>query len=331
MRWAIIGSSGFDSLEFHLEDALLHLGHEVKMFDLFAAFGKGKEAHYWLRRFSDRYDRKKAESLANQILEYKPDIVMGVYRYIHPLTIEIIKKKSPSTIAIHYNPDQLVTLEQQQIIASPYDFYFTKDPFMQRFMKDMAGLNAYYLPECFNPRVHIPPDGDRNEIEAREDVDILFFGSMYPYRARIIEQIMKTGYKVQLYGARARFTPVSLNTVFKNREIKGKEKGRIMVGSKIVLNCFHYAEVEGVNCKYFEINGIGGFQLCDFKPILKEYSPVDATRYAYRTIKEAIDLIEYYLPRKEERHELARIQRNHFLVQHTFDHRMKSIIEILNH
>ena len=64
MRWALIGASGFDSLEFHLEDSLIQLGHEVKTFDLSLGPGKGSVTHYWLRRFSDLYDRKKATGLA---------------------------------------------------------------------------------------------------------------------------------------------------------------------------------------------------------------------------------------------------------------------------
>jgi len=329
MRWAIIGASEFDSLEYHLGDSLRHLGHEFASFDLTLAGGKGKTAHYWLRRFSDSYDRKKATEVAHRILDYKPDVVMGVYRYIHPLTIEIIKKKSPSTIAIHFNPDQMVTLEQQQIIASPYDYYFTKDPFMQRFMKDMAGLNAHYLPESFNQRVHIAPQADRSIMEKEVGIEVLVFGSMYPYRLRIVDQLIKAGVKVSLLGSQSRFFNSAFSNIFNHVEIRGEGKSKILFGSKIVLNCFHYAEVEGVNCKYFEINGIGGFQLCDYRPILKEYSPVAPGRYSYSTIDQAIELIRYYLPKPEERFEIAEIQRKHFLDNHTYDHRIKSIIEII--
>ena len=54
-----------------------------------------------------------------------------------------------------------------------------------------------------------------------------------------------------------------------------KSKSNLLFGSKIVFNNLHYAEIESVNCKFFEILGIGGFQICDYRPIINEYSKVD--------------------------------------------------------
>lgn len=331
MRWAIIGATNNDSLEFHLKDSLTFLGHEAKMFDLtFTDSGFGHVAHYWLRRFSDKYDILKAKRLAHQILEYNPDIVLGTYRFIHPLTIAIIKAENPSIIAIHLNPDALVNLEQQQIIASNYDFLFTKDPYMQYFLKEKANLNAYYLPEAFNPRFHKPPVGNRIDLERKEDIDILIFGNMYPYRVRIIQQVIKMGYKVKLYGIKGHYFPLDLNAYFMDWPIIDSEKSQKIWGSKIVLNCFHYAEIEGVNCKYFEINGIGGFQICDYKDILQEYSPVNSKNYTFNSMNEGIELIDYYLANPEKRYEIAETQRKHFLLNHTYENRIESILKVIH-
>ncbi len=330
MRWGIIGAAmGVDTLEFHLQDSLQYLGHEVKLFDIALAGSKGVNLHYWLRRVSEKYDQWKAQRLAEQIISYKPDIVIGVYRYIHPLTIQLIKKRSPSTVVIHINPDQLVTLEQQQILASPYDYLFTKDPFMMRFMRDMAGLNAHYLPEAFNPRYHVPPTGNRNELEKGENIDVLVFGTLYPYRTRIIDQIVRAGFKVSLYGTRARYMNPNLDSLFGNRTILGRDKAIKIVGSKIVLNTFHYAEIESVNCKYFEIFGMGGFQLCDYKSTLKEYSEIDPDLYSYRSTKEAVELIQHYLPLQQERFNQAEQQKQYFLTNHTYEKRISEILSAI--
>jgi spore maturation protein CgeB len=99
--------------------------------------------------------------------------------------------------------------------------------------------------------------------------------------------------------------------------------------SKIVLNNFHYAEIEGVNCKYFEINGIGGFQLCDFKESLTEYSPVDPCKYSFSSAREAMDLITHYLNNTNERLEIAEQQRKYFLLHHTYEHRINELIRVI--
>jgi spore maturation protein CgeB len=329
MRFAILGSTDFDSIEFHLQDSLRFLGHEVKTFDLSFAFGKGKAIYYWLKRFSEKYDIRKGKQLAHDVLEYKPDVVIGVYRIIHPVTINLIKEKAPSIPLIHINPDALVTLEQQQIMASGYDHYFTKDPYMVWFMKDMAGLNAHYLPEAFNPRFHTPLVDDRVKLESEVDMDVLVFGNMYPYRTRIIEQVRNAGINVSVYGMRNLYFPEKLNDIFRDHKIVGREKAQKIVGARINLNCFHYSEIESVNVKYFEINGIGGFQLCDYKPVLKEYSPIDPARYSFTSTRQAIDLLRYYLAKPLERHEIAEMQRKHFLEHHTYENRMSYILDII--
>jgi len=328
MRWAIIGAKGPDTLEYHLEDSLKHLGHEVKLFDiLFPVYGFA--AHYWMRRVSKKYDLAKAKKLAADILAFKPDVVLGTYRVIHPVTIDIIKQANPSIVTMHMNPDTLVNLEQQQIIASSYDYLFTKDPYIQRFLKEKAKLNAYYLPEAFNPRYHYTDPIERSRAEEETNIDVLVFGNLYPYRVRLVEQLLKYKFKIQLYGVEGPFFPQRLRSVFLNRVILGKEKAATIWGSKIVFNNFHYAEIEGVNCKYFEINGMGGFQICDFKPTLKEYSPIEPNRYSFNQIEEAIDMMDRYLHNREERFEMARQQRDHFLAHHTYEHRMNSIIQLM--
>jgi spore maturation protein CgeB len=329
MRWAIIGELGNDSFEFHWKDALLHLGHDVRVFDLTFGFYHPRKAHYWLRQMSASYDKAKAKNLANAILKFEPDIVLAVYRNIHPDTIEIIKRSNSIIKVIHVNQDNLCTLQQQQVLASAYDAFFVKDPFMVRTFRDKAGLNVHYLPESFNPRFHAPPNCNRKELEKETDIDVLIYGTFYPYRNRFVEKILRRGRKIKLFGVAGPFISKEISALFANKVIMSHEKSHYIFGSKIVLNNFFYGEIEGVNCKYFEINGSGGFQLCDYKDALKEYSPLEPSRYTFNSIAEANELIEYYLPRQEERHAIADAQRLYFLDHHTYEHRISAILKVI--
>jgi spore maturation protein CgeB len=330
MKIALIGNKDFDSLEYHLEDSFKYLGHEVFHIDIKDVVRIPYRYNYWATKLFPIYDKNIFIKIADKIIEQKPDLVIGTYRFIHPDCIRKIKKKLPSTPVIHINPDALTTFEYQQIFVSPYDVFFTKDPYIVKFMHDKMKLNAYYLPEALNLRVHKPIEKDRMLLENEVGIDVVAFGTMYPYRANMISQLIRAGINVTLFGVPdKRFPQKEITQNFRNEYITGKRKAEILMGSKIVFNNFHYAEIESVNVKYFEINGIGGFQLCDYKPTLEEYTKVPSCKYAYKTIDEAIDLIRYYLPKQKERFQIAQEQMEYFREHHTYEKRIDEIFNIL--
>lgn len=326
MKIALLGSKNFDSIEFHIQDTLLSMNHEVFHIDIQDVISIPYRYNYWATKLFPKYDVTIFKKIAHRIIEQQPELVICTYRFIHPICIEIIKSALKNTQVIHINPDAITTFEHQQIFASKYDAYFTKDPFMVDFMKNKMGLNTFYLPEAFNTRVHKPPTADRLELEQKINIDVVAFGTMYPYRANMISQLIKSDINVSLFGVPdKRFPKKEIVENFKNEYITGQRKSEVLYGSKIVFNNFHYAEIESANVKYFEIAGIGGFQLCDYKPTLQEYSFIDVEKYTYKNINEAIDLINYYLNKPTLRFELAEAQRKHFLEHHTYEHRVNEI------
>lgn len=328
MNIVIIGSKGFDTLEYHLADSFQFLGHQVIVIDLNQAVSINYSINYHVIKYLKHYDEFIFKKIAKKVIETKPDLVIGTYRFINPICIISIKKALPNIPIIHINPDALTTFELQQIFASPYDFYFTKDPYIVDFMSKKMNLNAIYLAEAFNPRVHQKPDLNRKKLEENIDIDVLAFGYLYPYRANMIKEIINSGSNIVLFGKRdRRFFKPELDKYFHNEWITGNKKAELLFGSKIVFNNFHYAEIESVNCKFFEIAGIGAFQICDYKPTVDEYSKVDPSKFTFKSIGEAIDLIKFYLDKPILRYEIANVQYEHFLQYHTYEHRVKQILE----
>lgn len=328
MDVAIIGSKGYDTLEYHLANAFRFLGHNVTIFDLTAVMPIKYAFNYHAIKYFKKYDEFIFQNIAKKIIVIKPDLVIGTYRFINPLCIKSIKKELPHTIIIHVNPDALTTFELQQIFASQYDFFFTKDPYIVNFMKQKMNLNAIYLPEAFNPLVHQIPKINRIELEGKTNIDVLIFGYLYPYRVNMIKKLIGSGINVTLFGKKdKRFFDPELDKYFHNEWITGERKAELLYGSKIVFNNFHYAEIESVNCKFFEIAGIGAFQICDYRPTVDEYSKIDSSKFTFKSIDEAIDLIKFYLDKPMLRHEMANIQYEHFVQNHTYEHRVKQILE----
>jgi spore maturation protein CgeB len=329
MKIVIIGSSAFDSLESHLCDSFKVLGHTATLIDLNAVTVFSPTVRYWLSRFVMTYDAGLSKQLAKETARQNPDLVVVVYRHLHPAIVTELKAKLPGRLVIQINPDTIATLERQQIIASEFDYYFSKEPYLVEVLRDKAQLNAHYLPEGFNPRVNVRPIISKAQAEAETDIDVLIYGNLYPYRARMAQALLKANIRVAIYGRPAAYTPPIVRQAFRNRYLAGEEKNQLLYGAKIVFNNFFFAEITSANQKYFEINGTGGFQLCDYKPLLNGYSGVPCEQVTYESTDEAIDKIRYYLSNPEARHAIADQQYRHFQQHHTFDQRMAYVLKTI--
>ena len=330
MKITLFGSKDFDSLEYHLNDSFTFLDHTVEHIDIKDVLSIPYRYNYWARKLSTKYDEFLFNKVAEKIIKSEPELVVCTYRFTHPLCIKKVKEALPNVKIVHINPDALTTFEQQQIFASPYDAYFTKDPFIVDFMKNKMELNTFYLPEAFNPRVHKMPIIERIVKEKEINIDVVAFGTMYPYRENIISKLLNAGIDISLFGTPdRRFSKPEIQKKFKDEFITGDRKANIIYGSKIVFNNFHYAEVESANVKFFEIAGIGGFQICDYKPVLKEYSIIPVEEFTYKSIGEAIELIKFYLEKPELRHELSLKEQKHFALNHTYENRISQLLDVL--
>jgi spore maturation protein CgeB len=330
MKVIIVGSKDYDSLEFHLFNTFNHLGYNVGQIDINDVIPVPFKYNYHAIKYFSFYDEFIFNSIARKVINENPDLVICTYRFINPKCVKSIKYALPNSKVIHINPDAITTFQNQQIFASPYDAYFSKDPFIVSFMKNKMGLNTFYLPEAFNPRVHKMPSSNKNEFEEIFDLDVVAFGTIYPYRANMVRQLINSGIKIKLYGTPdKRFGSPDVNKNFNNEYITGDRKSELIYGCKVVFNNFHYAEVNSANVKFFEIGGIGGFQICDYKPCLEEYSIIPTEKFTYNSVGEAIDLIKFYLDKPVLRHEIALEQYKHFLSYHTYEHRINQMFDFL--
>ena len=62
-----------------------------------------------------------------------------------------------------------------------------------------------------------------------------------------------------MFGHKTKYFPTYLSS-FLPQQLSDEEKAKKLSGSKIVFNNFHYAEIESVNNKFFEINVLEHFK-----------------------------------------------------------------------
>ncbi len=333
MKIAIIGSRAADSLESNLQEAFGYAGIDAKVFDIYdlSRFSVGPIKKYVqtldkiFRTYSDGYDQSLFGKLFERVKTFSPELVICVYRFIHPSFVELCKSQGAKVI--HVNPDALTTFEYQQVFASNYDAWFTKDPYIVSFMKDNMKLNVFLYNEAFNIRGHHKPTISKSEAEKLINIDVMTYGTVYPYRCRMLKTVADSGLDIKIYGTIPhRFYNHDLDKYFQNKYIIGEEKSKLLYGAKIVFNQMHYAEIGSVNNRFFEVNGSGAFQLSDYRPILHDLLPINPELVSFKSVDEGIEKIKYYLMHDEERYEIANEVYNHFINHYTYDHLVNHII-----
>ncbi len=333
MRIAIIGSELKDSLEFNLKMGAENLGHTVKIFDfiLLSRLVKNSKVKMLLNnaiKASDKFHGGLFTKLADLVIDFNPDLVIATWRNIHPACVEKIKESLKNVKIVHLNPDAVTTFGRQEIFMSSYDAYFTKCHYIERFMRNKLDLNVYYLPESFNSSFHIKPDVSKAEAEKNTDIDVMVIGSLYRYRYKFIENLVKKGISVKIYGNKVSYIKNTfLDKYFMNEYVTGKRKAELFYGSKIVLNNFHYAEIESVNCKFFEIAGSGGVQLCDDNQVVSEFFEKDEEVFTFKTNDEAVEKIKYLLDNPEVRYNASLKVYEKSIKEHTYEKRIEQVIK----
>jgi len=332
LKVVILGDSDYDTNGFHLSESLNFLGHKTTSITYREGlpwYLKSKltqKANYYLIKGSFFLERQHAELLAKLIEKAEPDLVITIYRSIHPSLIPNLRKSLPQTKFVHINSDHIANLERQQLFVSDYDIYFVKDPFMLDLFKNQLGLNAFLLSEYCNPRIVKLPKISKEEQEKSVGIEASIFGNIHPHRSIFIENIINNNINLKVFGVKGPYMPRDVENCFTNEYLAGDRKAEVLFGSKIVFNNFFYGEVDGVNQKFFEIFGAGGCQICTYKDIIKTYSPVDPDLFTFKNNKEAVEKANFYLKNDDKRFELSKIMSNFFIENHTIDKRMEEVL-----
>ena len=93
-------------------------------------------------------------------------------------------------------------------------------------MRDNMKLNVRLYNEAFNTRIHKRPKRDKLTCEQEENIDVLAFGNMYPYRTRMLASYeKKREYTCLCLGNKGPYFSSDLDDCFQGKYIVGKENG----------------------------------------------------------------------------------------------------------
>jgi spore maturation protein CgeB len=331
-RVLVIGSYTYlDSFEWHIVDSLRHLGCVVKLFHNRAGVsgvaGLAFKVSHKIDQLVFREPELRAESrLLRTIDEFSPSVVLMLLgNRLSPKTIVKMRKRSKAPI-VCWCQDQMTTLGRQYLLGGRYDVVFVKDRYMQDLFSRMIRSTAfYYLPEACNPRLHRPIDLSANDREIY-GCDVMIAGTLYYYRQEILQQLSDRN--VKIWGDRPGWLMDRLPGRFMDRHVHGDDKVRAALAAKICLNTLHYAEVDGLNCRAFEIAACGGFQMVSEVPVLKEHFEPEVEVATYRNVEELREKVAHYLRNPAAAAAIAERGRQRAHRDHTYEHRLTDILRI---
>lgn len=331
-RVLVIGAAAHpDSFEWHVIDSLRNMGCRPRLFHArHAVAGVAGAVSKAVRKIQATVLREPERLIETKLLrgvrEFSPDLILVLLgNQLSPKTIDSIRKLTRVPL-VCWCQDQMTTLGRQYLLGGGYDAVFVKDRYMLDLFSRMIRSTAFhYLPEACNPRMHRPIEmtaADRD----RYGCEVMLAGTLYYYRQSILQQL--DGFNVKVWGSKPDWLVDRLPGRFMGRLVYGDEKVRATLAAKVCLNTLHYAEVDGLNCRAFEIAGCGGFQLISHVPVLDQHFVPDTEVVSYRSTDELIEKVRHFLHHPEAARAIASRGQARAHRDHTYEKRLCELLRI---
>lgn len=207
-----------------------------------------------------------------------------------------------------------------------YDLILTSFPhFVPRLLA--LGVDSEYFRIGFDARV-LEKLG-----EVPKDVDVSFVGGISRHHGKAVPvlEYLAQNTPMQFFGYGA-------GSLDRDSSIRGRHHGevwgldmyRALARSRITLNRhINVAENNANNMRLYEATGVGSLLITDKKDNLNDLFEIGKEVIAYSTQEEAAELIRYYLAHPDEAEAIAKAGQARTLRDHTYKHRMKELMPIL--
>lgn len=338
MNILVIGRKYVESFAMHISETLTEMNHNVILFEpgVKRIQSAGKIYHQFLKLKTHVHDlyrqtpiglRYEERRLNNFIDDFQIDLIISCHDFIAPKHLENIKKKYGCKTALWF-PDAVSNFGKAMFLDAPYDFLFFKEPFIVDVIKRELNKNAYYLPECCNPKYHNKIDISYADIQ-RYGCDICTAGNMHTARSALFKLLK--GYNVKIWGNPA---PIWMNTtdldgMIQNHFVSNFEKSKAFRCSKIVVNTMHPTEIKAANVRLFEAAATGSFQICNHRDSIKDLYQPGLEIETFNTISELKQKLDYYLNHPEQRLAFAEAAYIRTMNQHTYKKRLELMLNTI--
>jgi spore maturation protein CgeB len=222
----------------------------------------------------------------------------------------------------------MTTLGRQYLLGAEYDAVFVKDRYLQDlFSRMIPSTSFHYLPEACNPDIHrtVPLSDEQRRYFG---CDVMIAGSLYYYRQEILRLLGE--FELKVWGYAPDWMVYRLPRPHMGRAIVCDDKVRAARAARVALNALHYAEIDALNCRAFELAGCGAFQICTDKPVLAEHFRPGTEIETFTSTSELIEKIRHYLRNPEQAAAIALRGQERAHREHTYARRLDQIFSVIS-
>jgi spore maturation protein CgeB len=276
-------------------------------------------------RFLSRplYLNKINEQIKAEVKKEKPKFLFVVNgEVLLPSTLDWIRNQTDIKTALWYPDEPLFYEAFNKHLAPHYDHVFTASPRVIPRYKKIGVKSVHFVTFGCNPSIHRKMELTKEE-KKRYEHDISFVGTCYPRRYNLIRKLEK--FDISVYGRYWR--NVRRKSIYHNG-VWGPEFAKVFNASKIVLDIYNKRAREyEINVRTFEATGCGSFTLTEHGYGLDELFKIGKEVVCYNDEVELKELIEYYLDNDEERKEIAAKGQERAYKDHTYEQRIKFMLQ----
>lgn len=274
--------------------------------------------------------------IAGRLLASLPNLVDIAVAQIQALRPDVLYCQDLSVL-----PPQLLSALKSHVrlvvgqIASPlppkaflegYDLILTSFPHFVEKLRNM-GLRSEYFRIGFDIRIH------RHISGISRDISSSFVGGISRHHTGAIPLLEKMALQTEMqffgYGAK------SLNSdspILERHhgEVWGLDMYKALARSKVTLNRhIGVAENFANNMRLYEATGMGSMLITDHKDNINSLFKVGKELVTYRSVAEAVELVQHYAAHPEEAARIAYEGQARTLSEHTYAHRMQELVPVL--
>jgi len=173
------------------------------------------------------------------------------------------------------------------------------------------GVLAFYFPEGCNPAFHRPMD-------IEQDIDVSFVGKRYGFRTTFIDALAKHGIKIECFGPGWPNGPATQEQMI---EIFNRSRINLGIGGVALSN-----RITCLKTRDFAVPPTGQLYLTTYDAELARMYHLGREILCYFNEIDCVELIRYYLANPAERRAIAEVGRERCIREHTWAHRMISLL-----
>jgi spore maturation protein CgeB len=256
-----------------------------------------------------------------QIKNFSPDVLYCQdLSFFPPNVLQEIKKTIPLVVG------QIACPLPPNEFLQNYDLILTSFPHFVPRLRSL-GIHSEYFKIGFDSKV-LEKLGVVNK-----DIPVSFVGGISRHHGNAIPTLEYLADKTPIdffgYGAS---NLRSNSPILKKHhgEVWGLEMYRTLARSKMTVNRhINVAENYANNMRLYEATGVGSLLITDYKDNLADLFEIGKEVIVYHNEQEAAELINYYIAHPKEAEKIAKAGQKRTLETHTYAHRMKELMPIL--